>query len=316
MRPLCVASLGAIFLLFVIGLETDFRTIYTRKNIFVASGGVALPLVFGFLAAFFLVPATDVGVNGTQFTMALFVGATLTATSTAIAAAVLLDLGLMRRPIAETIMGAAVVDDILSLIILSLVVGTTRGQLDPVPLGILVATALAFLSAVAAEAAGRSAIVAAFLAGSLFGSTPLREDFTEGAGYLGAVFTPIFFISLGLQVDLPAAVGSSQLLLFGVVLTFLAIVTKVVGCGIPAWISKMSRHEAASVGWGMTPRGEVGLIVALSALNAEVIRDTLFSVIVVVMVLVSVLPAPLFKRSLANVDRDRRQAESAGADPP
>src|SRR5256712_2372410 len=77
--------------------------------------------------------------------MALFVGATLTATSTAIAAAVLLDLGLMRRPIAQTIMGAAVVDDILSLIILSLVVGTTRGQLDPVALGILVATALAFL---------------------------------------------------------------------------------------------------------------------------------------------------------------------------
>src|SRR3989449_675641 len=139
------ASLGAIFLLFVIGLETDFRTIYTRKNIFVASGGGALPLGVGFLAALFLVPATDVGVNGTQFTMPLFVGAPLTATSTAIAAAVLLDLGLMRRPIAETIMGAAVVDDILSLIILSLVVGTTRGQLDPVALGILVATALAFL---------------------------------------------------------------------------------------------------------------------------------------------------------------------------
>src|SRR5712691_1720666 len=114
------ASLGAIFLLFVIGLETDFRTIYTRKNIFVASGGVALPLVFGLLAAYFLVPSGDVGVNGTQFTMALFVGATLTATSTAIAAAVLLDLGLMRQPVAETIMGAAVVDDILSLIILSL----------------------------------------------------------------------------------------------------------------------------------------------------------------------------------------------------
>src|SRR5256712_10922322 len=139
------ASLGAIFLLFVIGLETDFRTIYTRKNILVASGGVALPLVFGFLAAFLLVPPSDVGVNGTQFTMALFVGATLTATSTAIAAAVLLDLGLMRQPVAQTIMGAAVVDDILSLIILSLVVGTSRGQLDPASLGILVGTALAFL---------------------------------------------------------------------------------------------------------------------------------------------------------------------------
>src|SRR5437667_190163 len=273
------ASLGAIFLLFLIGLETDFRTIYTRKNILVASGGVALPLLFGLLAAYFLVPAGDVGANGTQFTMALFVGATLTATSTASAAAVLLDLGLMRQPVAETIMGAAVVDDILSLIILSVVVGTSRGQLDPLALGLLVVTALAFLGvgmavglyffrkvvvriqvegmklglkhggfiiamaitflySFIAEVVGLSAIVGAFLAGSLFGSTPLREDFTEGAGYLGAVFTPIFFISLGLQVDLPAAVGSSQLLVFGVVLTFLAIVTKVVGCGIPAWLSK------------------------------------------------------------------------------
>src|SRR2546425_12087541 len=102
------ASLGAIFLLFVIGLETDFRTIYTRKNIFVASGGGAPPLVFGVLAALFLVPATDVGVNGTQFTMALFVRATLTATSTAIAAAGLLLLRRLTRAVSQTMIGAAV----------------------------------------------------------------------------------------------------------------------------------------------------------------------------------------------------------------
>src|SRR2546422_788772 len=190
-------------------------------------------------------------------------------------AAVLLDLGLMRQPIAKTIMGAAVVDDILSLIILSLVVGTSRGQLNPVALAVLVLTALAFLGvgmavglyffrkvvvriqvegmrlglkhggfiiamaitflyAFVAEVVGLSAIVGAFLAGSLFGSTPLREDFTEGARYLGDDFTPSFFIPLG--------------------------------------------HT---------------------------------------MVLVSVLPAPLFKRSLAKVDQDRRQAESAvAANPP
>src|SRR5439155_2259842 len=254
------ASLGAIFLLFVIGLETDFRTIYTRKNILVASGGVALPLVFGFLAAYFLVPATDVGVNGTQLTLALFVGATLTATSTAIAASVLLDLGLMREPVAQTIMGAAVVDDILSLIVLSIVIGTTHGQINPVSIAVLLGTALAFLAvgmavglyffrkvivriqvegmrlglkhggfiiamavtflyAFVAEVIGLSAVVGAFLAGSLFSTTPLRDDFTEGAGYLGAVFTPIFFISLGLQANLPLAGGSSALLIFGGVLT-------------------------------------------------------------------------------------------------
>ena len=353
------ASLGAIFLLFLIGLESDFRLIYTRKNVLVASGGVVLPLVVGLVIAYFLVPTVDgVGDNGTQFTMALFVGATLTATSTAIAASVLLDLGLMREPVAQTIMGAAVVDDILSLIVLSIVVGTTHGQINPVSIAVLLGTALAFLVvgmavglyffrkvivriqvegmklglkhggfiiamavtflyAFVAEVIGLSAVVGAFLAGSLFSTTPLRDDFTEGAGYLGAVFTPIFFISLGLQANLPLAGGSSALLIFGAVLTVAAILTKVVGCGIPARLLRMTRHESESVGWGMTPRGEVGLIVALSALTAGVIKESLFSIIVVVMIFVSILPAPLFKRSLAAVDADRRRAkEAASAAPP
>jgi len=348
------AGLGAIFLLFLIGLESDFRAIYTRKNVAVATGGVLLPFAIGFLTAYLLVPAANVGPGGTQFTMAIFVGATLTATSTAIAASILLDMGLMRESAAQTIMGAAVVDDILSLVLLSIVVGASGGQFDPFSIAILVSTALLFLGvgmavglyffrrvvvriqvagmklglkhggfiiamavtflyAFVAEIIGLSAIVGAFLAGTMFANTPLREDFTEGAGYLGAIFTPIFFISLGLQVNLPAVGWASALIGFGAVLTVVAIVTKVIGCSIPARLSKMTRHEALAVGWGMTPRGEVGLIVALSALTAGVIGDALFSVIVVVMVLVSVLPAPLFKRAIANVAEDRRRALQAAA---
>ncbi len=351
------AGLGAIFLLFLIGLESDFRAIYTTKNVLVAAGGVALPFVLGFVTAYLLVPPNAVGTNGTQFTMAIFMGSTLTATSTAIAASVLLDIGLMKEPVAQTIMGAAVVDDILSLVVLSLVVGASRGQVDPLSIGLLVfaavafigvgmavgiyffrrvvvriqvegmklglkhggfiiAMAVTFLYAFVSELIGLSAVVGAFLAGTLFASTPLREDFTEGAGYLGAVFTPIFFISLGLQVDLPLALGNVALLVFGAVLTVVAILTKVVGCGIPARLSKMTRNEALAVGWGMTPRGEVGLIVALAALSASVIAESLFSVLVVVMIIVSVLPAPLFKRALAGVDDERRRAKAeAAADP-
>jgi Kef-type K+ transport system membrane component KefB len=352
------AGLGAIFLLFLIGLESDFKAIYTRKNVAVAAGGVILPFVLGFVTAYFLVPVSDVGPNGTQFTMAIFVGATLTATSTAIAAAVLLELGLMRESIAQTIMGAAVVDDILSLVLLSIVVGASGGRLDPLSIGLLLATALLFLGvgmaiglyffrkvvvriqvaglklglkhggfiiaititflyAFISEVIGLSAIVGAFLAGTLFANTPLREDFTEGAGYLGAIFTPIFFISLGLQVDLLAVGGGPPLIIFGAGLTVVAIVAKVIGCGIPARIAGMTRNEAFAVGWGMTPRGEVGLIVALAALTASVINEALFSVIVVVMVLVSVLPAPLFKRSLAVVAEERKKAQAlASTDDP
>jgi Kef-type K+ transport system membrane component KefB len=351
------AGLGAIFLLFLIGLESDFKAIYTKKNIAVAAGGVLLPFVVGFAIAYVLVPGTAVGSTGTPFTMAIFVGATLTATSTAIAAAVLLDLGLMREPVAQTIMGAAVVDDILGLVLLSIVVGTSHGRLDPVSLVVLVATALtfiglgmavglyffrkvvvriqvaglklgmkhggflialaiAFLYAFVAEVVGLSAIVGAFLAGTLFASTPLKDDFTEGAGYLGAVFTPIFFISLGLQVNLPSIGGTSSLIVFGSVLAVVALLTKVIGCGVPARLVGMTPHEALAVGWGMTPRGEVGLIVALAALTAGVISDALFSIIVVVMVLVSVFPAPLFKRSLANLaEAKNREAASPAKSP-
>jgi len=140
-----LAVLGSIFLLFLIGLDFDFRAVYTRKNVAVASGGVVLPLLLGFATALYLVPVASIGVNGTQFTMALFVGATLTATSVAITAAVLLELNLLKDRVAQTILGAAVVDDVLGLIVLSVVVGTTAGRVSPVDLVILVAEAVGFL---------------------------------------------------------------------------------------------------------------------------------------------------------------------------
>ncbi len=347
------AALGSIFLLFLIGLESDFRAIYTRRNFFVALGGVLLPLLFGFLTAFFLVPDASVG-NAGRFAMAAFVGATLVATSTAIAASVLLDLGLMREQVAQTIMGAAVVDDILGLLVLSIIVGISGGQVDALGILILMVTAVAFIAiaivvgvyffsrivvriqvggmklglkhggfiiamaitffyAFVAEIIGLSAIIGAFLAGTMFAATPMREDFTEGAGYLGAIFTPIFFISLGLLVDLRAVAGVPGLFVFAIVLVAVALLTKVVGCAIPARYSGLTKDEAQAIGWGMTPRGEVGLIVALTALTATVIRDDLFSVIVLVIIVVSIVPAPLMKRYLLRVreEKERRAGEAA-----
>src|SRR3990170_2205146 len=347
------AALGAIFLLFLIGLESDFRAVYTRKNFLVALGGVTLPLIAGFLAAYYMLPDSAAGPNGDRMMMALFVGATLVATSTAIAAAVLLELGLMREDVAQTVMGAAVVDDILGLLVLSVVVGASGGGLDIPGLALLVGTAvafivigilvgmyffsrivvliqvaglrlglrhggfivamaIAFLYSFVAEVIGLSAIVGAFLAGTMFSSTPLRDDFTEGAGYLGAVFIPIFFISLGLQVHLQDVAAAPTLLLFAVVLGAVAIATKVVGCYVPARLSKLTRHQAVAVGWGMTPRGEVGVIVASTALSAQVIGNALFSVVVLVMIVVSIVPTPFFKKALAAVAKERK-AEASGA---
>ena len=351
------AALGAIFLLFLIGLESDFREIYTRKNFLVALGGVLFPLAFGFLAAWFLAPvdATTVGAHGSQFLMALFVGATLTATSTAIAAAVLLELGLMKDQIGRTIIGAAVVDDILGLLLLSMVVGVAHGSIDAVGVvlvaakavafiaigilvgiylfspivvrlqveghklgikhgGFIIALAIAFFYSLVAESIGLSAIIGAFLAGTMFAPAPLKEEFAEGARYLEAIFTPIFFISLGLAVNVLTVWETPQIFLFMLALLIVALVTKVAGCGILAWLQKMTPVESLAVGWGMTPRGEVGLIVALTALTSEVIGDALFSAIVLVIIVVSVVPAPLFKQALRAVEQERR-ARAVTAEP-
>src|SRR5947207_314353 len=263
-----LAVLGSIFLLFLIGLDFDFRAVYTPRNIAVAFGGVVLPLVVGFGTALYLAPTTSIGVNGTRFTMALFVGATFTATSVAITAAVLLEFNFLKDPVAQTILGAAVVDDVLG----------------------------------------------AFLAGSVFAGAAFRKDFSEGARHLAAVFTPIFFVSLGLQVNVPAVAAQAGLIPLAAALTVIAVITKVVGCSLPARLAKMTAHEAVAIGWGMTPRGEVGLIVAVAALTAGVIGDALFSVIVFVLILVTILPTPLFKRALRAVERERHPADDSSAD--
>ncbi len=346
------AALGAIFLLFLIGLESDFRALYTRRNFFVALGGVLLPLGFGFLAAWFLAPTNTIPAGSNQFSMAIFVGATLTATSTAIAASILLELGLMKEEIGRTILGAAVVDDILGLLVLSAVVGVTHGTIDALGIGLVVvkavlfivggilvglhffspivvrvqimglklgvkhggfiiALAVALFYSLIAETIGLSAVIGAFLAGTLFAAAPLKDEFTDGAHYLEAVFTPIFFISLGLNVDLTSVLATPSIFLFTIVLLVVAMVTKVAGCALAAWAQRMTPLEALAVGWGMTPRGEVGLIVAVTALTAGIIGNALFSVIVFVIILVSVVPAPLFKQALKAVEQERRAKQPA-----
>src|SRR5438046_3722648 len=133
-----LAVLGSIFVLCLLVVDFDFPAVYTRNNVAVASGGVVLPLLLGFAAALYLVPVASIGANGTQFTMALFVGATLTATSVAITAAVLLELNLLKDRVAQTILGAAVVDDVLGLIVLSVVVGAAAGRVRSLELAFFV----------------------------------------------------------------------------------------------------------------------------------------------------------------------------------
>src|SRR5207247_4490509 len=119
---------------------------------------------------------------------------------------------------------------------------------------------------------------------------------------------PVVFWRLGLQVDFPWVAPRCGLIPFAIVLTIVAVSTKVVGCSLPARLAKMTVREAVAIGWGMTPRGEVGLVVAFAALSAGVVRNAVFSMIVLVLILVTILPAPLFRRAMKAVEAERLAA--------
>ena len=326
------APFGAIIMLFMIGLECDIKEIYTRQNIMIAIGGITLPWVAGFLLAWFLLP--EPGPDYDRFYQSIFIGTALVATSVAITAGVLREMGIIGSGVAKTILGAAVVDDILGMIVLAITAGVATGEgLDMGGLtqitiaavafvglgsfigmrfvvrvighverigmargmkesGFLLALSFAFLYAFISEIIGISAIVGAFIAGTSFSGCEYRKQFMEGITFLEWVFAPIFFLSLGILVDirLPA-----ELWIFAMALAAVAMLSKLIGGGLPAWLSGMTRRESVSVGLGMATRLEVAMIIALYGLTEGIIDTPLYSAIII-MGVVSVLVAPSLLR--------------------
>lgn len=326
------APFGAIIMLFMIGLECDIKEIYTKKNIVIAIGGITLPWVAGFVLAWFLLP--EPGPDYDRFYQSMFIGTALVATSVAITAGVLREMGLIGSGVAKTILGAAVVDDILGMVVLAITAGVATGEgLDVTSLvqitivavafvglgsylgmrfvvrmiarverigmargmkesGFLLALSFAFLYAFISEMIGISAIVGAFIAGTSFSGCEYRKQFMEGITFLEWVFAPIFFLSLGILVDIRLP---TELWIFAVALAAVAMLSKLLGGGIPARLSGMSRRESVSVGLGMAARLEVAMIIALYGLTEGIIDTPLYSAIII-MGVVSVLVAPTLLR--------------------
>ena len=323
---LMLAELGATVLLFMIGLEADLKEIYTRKSISIALGGVLLPWGVGFLVA----ESFGYGSEG------VFIGATLVATSVAITASIISELGLIGTSVAYAIVGAAVVDDVLGMVVLGISKGLSTGSMDLFGIlllvlgavlfiglgawlgskflarlvfnvqvsgyrrrlpnsGFVLALAIAFMYAFVAELIQISAIVGAFVAGTAFSSSVLRDAFRKGTQYLEALFVPIFFVSLGVVVDL-GELGST--IVFALVLTVAAIASKVVGCAVPAKLLGMSKWDSIAVGVGMTPRLEIALVIAYYGLSTQIIDVDVYSVVVLMGLLTALFAPSLFKISL------------------
>jgi Kef-type K+ transport system membrane component KefB len=323
-----LAHLGAVVLLFTIGLEFSIKDIAKIRYFVIALFGIIVPALGGFcLATLF----------DFDFKASVFIGTALTATSIAITANVLREMGKLQTETAKAIIGAAVIDDVLALLALSVSEGLVSGELSAVSLLITAAKAIgfiaigiiigktilgrlmlrldrtqicgkypesififaimvAFLYAMAAELVGLSAIVGSFLAGASFAEVKLirGEIFREGAEHLQIIFASIFFVSLGVIMDLH--VMTFNLLWFVLALSAVALLTKIIGCGLPALFQRMSFKDSLIIGTGMVPRGEVAMIVALIGLNQNLINQGTYSALILMSLITTIIP-PLILRN-------------------
>ena len=323
-----LAHLGAVVLLFTIGLEFNIREIAKVRFLVIALCGVIIPVLGGFFTA---------ELFGYDFNAAVFIGVALAATSIAITANVLREMGKLQTEAAKAIIAVAVVDDVLALLFLSMAEGVVSGEISPlsilitaviaiafIGIGILVGKVIfarlmvklddtslcnkypesififaimtAFLYALVAEWVGLSAIVGSFLAGASFSEVKLSRGviFREGAEHLQIIFASIFFASLGVIMDVHYI--TLDIIWFVLVLTVVAIVTKIIGCGIPAKLYGMSWKDSSIVGVGMAPRGEVGMIIALIGLNQGLIDMGVYSSVILMCLITTVIP-PLIMRN-------------------
>jgi Kef-type K+ transport system membrane component KefB len=325
-----LAHLGAVILLFTIGLEFDIKAILKVRYFVIALAGIVIPALGGyFLARLF----------SYDFKASIFIGTALTATSIAITANVLREMGKLQTETAKAIIGAAVIDDVLALLALSISEGVVSGELSSISvlitavkaigfivIGVIIAKLLlsrlivrldstklamkypqsifiyaimiAFLYAMAAEFVGLSAIIGSFLAGTSFAGVKLKsgEIFKEGAEHLQIIFASIFFVSLGVIMDLHFV--TPGLVWFVLALSIVAILTKVIGCGVPALVQRMSIKDSMIVGIGMVPRGEVAMIVALIGLNQNLINQSTYSALILMSLLTTIIPPLILRKWL------------------
>jgi Kef-type K+ transport system membrane component KefB len=333
-----LAEIGAIFLLFTVGLETKPRELlqvgWTAS--LVAVLGVALPFGVGFL----YMRTIDHGM-----VESIFVGAAMVATSVGITARVLADAGVLSTRLARVILGAAVIDDILGMIVLAVVSSLSSGQVNYLSLAIVTGEAIAFsllivffgsrvvgsfrpavarlrarnaaftLSvllclglSLASVYIGMAAIIGAFLAGLALADHSEQYRLQENAHPIMEFLAPFFFVLLGAQVDLKSL---SQPGLAGIiaVVCVLAILSKLIGCGLGAL--SLGYRDALRVGVGMVPRGEVGLIVASVGLRLHTISDAIYTVVLAMSVITTVFAPPVLRLLLPRVG-----SADSGADVP
>lgn len=335
-----MAEIGVILLMFCAGLETDLTELKENgvASFVVAVCGVLLPLLGGFVsyALYFHVDVSDFR----ECMKAVFVGVVLTATSVSITVETLRELGHLKGKVGATILGAAIIDDILGIIVLTVVTSLEDTSVNPatvlgkialyfVVIGVLwfilnkakgwiekkdhlrrtaiLSLAFCFLMAYASEQFfGIADITGAYFAGLMLCSMKI-ESYVERRvsipSYL--IFSPVFFASIGMKTNLDGLNGS--LILFSLILLAIAILTKVLGCGLGAKLCKYTTKESLQIGVGMISRGEVALIVAQKGYQAGMLNDDLFAPIVLVVIVTTLITPILLGMVFKDKDENKKE---------
>ena len=324
----CLSEIGVIVLMFAAGLETDINELKRtgKASFLIALIGVIVPMLGGAAAAYFFNDSVD----GNKMLQNIFIGIILTATSVSITVETLKEMGKLSTPAGNAILGAAIIDDILGIIALTMVISMADSSVsigmvllkilgffvftfvaavgyhyafkkwtdnNPVKLRRYVVISFAFclvLAYCAEEFFGVADITGAFFAGLAISGTKKADYVTKRFDTLSyLLLSPIFFASIGLKVVLPKM--NLEIVLFTVIICLVAVLTKVIGCGLGAKICKYSNKEALQIGVGMISRGEVALIVANKGEAVGLMSDKFFAPIVIMVVLTTIITPVLLK---------------------
>ncbi|WP_326865831.1 cation:proton antiporter [Apilactobacillus kunkeei] len=315
-----LAELGVILLMFIAGLESDLKLLkkYFKPSIVVAIMGIIFPVV-GIFYTSKLFALSNIE--------SLFIGVIFAATSVSISVAVLKNMNALNTKPGVTILGAAVADDILSILLLSIVITFTSGssvqgnsnifllilmqigffifvwilfilvkqfkiKLAPALAPIVGLIACLSLSALA-EHVQISAITGAFFAGILVGQTNYKESVNRQMNQFGnLLFIPIFFVNVGLNMNISGIITNSSLF---IILSIVAVLTKFLGAYLGSRFFKFNRLSATEIGVGMISRGEVGLIISDIGLKNNLISDNYYSTIIASIILTTIMAPLLLK---------------------
>ncbi|MFJ7977166.1 cation:proton antiporter [Peribacillus sp. NPDC096379] len=314
------SQIGVILLMFIAGLETDLDEFKRtgKASTFVGFGGIIVPLAVGYFAGMMM--------DLTSF-QSLFLGLLLSATSVSISVQALKEMKQLKTPEGTAILGAAVIDDVVVIIALAFLMSFAGGEVD---LSIVIlkkvlffagailvawkvvpwflekfaslkvtetvisaALIICFVYAYLAEYTGVAAIIGAYIAGVAISVTSFKHEVFEKVETIGySIFVPVFFASIGITAQFSGIMNHLGLI---VVLSIVAILTKLVGAAIGAKLSGFGWNSSLGIGAAMVSRGEVALILAAIGLESKLLNEDLFAVLVVVILVTTIVTPPMMK---------------------